>query len=89
MADDTIAALMGDRLASKQSTLRYRDHDVFELVVAGSKMANFLVSSDGRTCLVCMEEGKDMSDPSNHKPFCHVRRWIEAASKLTVSGGSL
>jgi hypothetical protein len=66
------------------STLKFRPSDVFNLVIAGSQLAFFVISSDLQTCSVCGMSGANMSEPDGHHPFCKVRRWWLAVDQLKI-----
>lgn len=86
MADQTFAALAKPRRehAVPGSAIRYRDKDIFELVIAGTKVVNYMVSDDHRACLVCHLGAPNAHDAENHMRFCPVRRWLQAVEALKI-----
>jgi hypothetical protein len=66
------------------SALKFRASDVFDMVIAGSQLAFFVISSDLQTCSVCGQSGANMSEPEGHHPCCKVRRWWLAVDALKI-----
>lgn len=70
--------------ADPVSALKFRPSDVFDMVIAGSQLAFFVISSDLQTCSVCGMSSANMSEPDGHHPCCKVRRWWLAVDQLKI-----
>lgn len=69
-----------------KSELVFTPADVFEMAIAGSQLAFWLISDDRLRCAVCGHETElaDMSVATPHDPLCKVARWWKAVDALKV-----
>lgn len=62
----------------------FKPQDVFGLIIAGSQLANFMLSTDLQTCGYCSADGTLQLKAEAHHPTCKVRRWFEAVDALKL-----
>jgi hypothetical protein len=80
-ADLTFEAIAG---VPSTPTVTFKPQNVFDLIFAGAQLANFMLSSDLRTCAYCSADGELQLNAEAHHPTCKVRRWFEAVDSLKL-----
>lgn len=68
-----------------QSTWKFEPGHVFELMIASTRLAFFVLSSDLNVCAVCNASGGNMGEASAHHPFCLVADMWRAIDRFKVS----